>query len=297
MKITRTSAALKMVALRARSCVCGDGRMRNALVRLMGWKATVLHGDPCVFDRWKWLKRHLVPGPLRTLDAGCGSGALTMYASKLGNEALGISFDEWNNQAARFRSSMLGIRNVEFMHGDLRNLDKMSSRLGKFDQIICFETVEHIQGDRKLLRDLSTLLKSGGRLLLTTPSKDHKPLWGERLSESEDGGHVRWGYTHEELRALFSECGLEVMAEEYLSGVISQQLTNLMRLLGKANVIVAWAIIFPLRILQILDSPLTRLLGYQYLSVGVVGVKRNSSVASCPSNRGNNPRHPESHSR
>ncbi|MGH7934815.1 MAG: hypothetical protein ACREQN_16860, partial [Candidatus Binataceae bacterium] len=65
----------------------------NALVRLLGWRATVLHGDPMTLDRWRWLKRHLRAGRLRTLDAGCGSGAFTMYAAKIGNEAVGITFD------------------------------------------------------------------------------------------------------------------------------------------------------------------------------------------------------------
>ena len=248
--------------------------MNNMLVRLIGWKASVLHGDPCVFDRWKWLKRHLLPGPLRTLDAGCGSGAFTMYSSKIGNESVGISLDERTNEKARVRASILRIPNVQFILADLRDLDKFTDRLGKFDQIICFETIEHIQNDKKLIADLSNLLKPGGRLLLTTPFKYYKRLLGDKLSEYEDGGHVRWGYTHEEMRELLNECGLDVVAEEYISGFVSQQITNLMRVLSKVNARIAWAVTFPLRIFQILDSPLTKLIGYSYLCIGVVGGKR-----------------------
>lgn len=248
--------------------------MNNMLVRLIGWKATVLHGDPCVFDRWKWLKCHLLGGPLRTLDAGCGSGAFTMYASKIGNEVVGISSDTRTIQAARSRASILRIHNIEFIQADLRNLDKFTDRLGKFDQIICFETIEHIQNDKKLIADLSTLLKFGGRLLLTTPFKDYKPLLGDKLSEYENGGHVRWGYTYEDVKELFDECGLGVLDKKYISGFVSQQLTNLMRILSKANIMIAWVVTFPFRLFQIFDSLLTKLTDYPYLTIGVVGVKR-----------------------
>ena len=96
--------------------------MNNLLVRLIGWKATVLHGDPSTYDRWKWLKTHLSPGPFRTLEAGCGSGAFTMYAAKIGNEATGISNDRRSNEVARVRANMLGISNINFIEIDLRNL-------------------------------------------------------------------------------------------------------------------------------------------------------------------------------
>jgi hypothetical protein len=51
--------------------------MKDTLVKLIGWKALMLQGDPTVVDRWRWLKQHVRPGPLRTLDAGCGTGAFT----------------------------------------------------------------------------------------------------------------------------------------------------------------------------------------------------------------------------
>jgi len=221
------------------------------------------------------MRRNLLVGPLRTLDAGCGSGAFTIYAAKMGNDSLGISFDEAKNRKAERRAKLLGVENARFLAADLRELDKLSDKLGKFDQIICFETIEHIKNDKKLLSDLAALLKSGGRLLLTTPSAKHKPLLGDRLSTEENGGHVRWGYTHEALRRLFEECGLQVVEEDFISGFVSQQITNAARLLGKVNNRLAWAATFPLRILRPLDHLLTRLLDYPYMCVAVVGVKRD----------------------
>lgn len=250
-------------------------KMENLVVRLVGWKATVLYGDPTVFDRWEWLQRHLLPGPLRTFDAGCGGGSFSIYASKIGNQSIGLSFDEHSNNKARVRAQILGIDSIEFIQADLRELDLLSNRLGVFDQIICFETIEHILDDKKLISDLSNLRKPGGRLLLTTPFKHYKHLIGDKISEVEDGGHVRWGYTHEELKDLFNECGLEVCAQDYISGYISQQLTNLMRIISNVNMILGWAIVFPVRVFQVFDRPVTKLLHYPFHCVGVVGVKRN----------------------
>jgi SAM-dependent methyltransferase len=248
--------------------------MRNTLFRLIGWKATVLHGDPSVFDRWVWLRDHLQPGPLRTLDAGCGSGVFTMYAAKIGNQSLGLSFDELNNQVAAARAKLLGLSNLRFERVDLREVDKVAPNLGTFDQIICFEVIEHILNDRKLLRDLTSMLNPGGRLLLTTPYKYAKKLFGDgKPSEIENGGHVRIGYTPEELKQLFEQYGLACVVEEFLSGFVSQLIINVLRMLNAVDHRLAWAITFPLRALQVADRPFTKLIRYPFISVAMVGVK------------------------
>jgi SAM-dependent methyltransferase len=246
----------------------------NLPIRLIGWRSPLYHGDPCHFDRWCWLKKQILSGPVRTLDAGCGSGAFTFYASRIGNEAIGISFDQENNEKAKVRANLLRLSNIRFFHVDLRELEKWKSPLGQFDQIICFEAIEHIQQDQKLLCDLASLLKPKGRIFLTTPFKNHRPLFGERLSQMEDGGHVRWGYTHEEIRALFGSCGLEVVREDFVSGFISQKLTSLMGRISRFDPKLAWVVTFPLRTFQVSDRLLTRLLGYPPLCIGVVGIKR-----------------------
>lgn len=225
-------------------------------------------------DRWAWLKRHLRGGGLRTLDAGCGSGVFTMYSAKIGNETLGLSFEEKSNRLAQARADTLQIPNVHFVQGDLRQLDTLAADLGRFDQIVCFETIEHIIDDRKLVADLAVLLNPGGRLLLTAPNKNCRSLLGESISDHEDGGHVRWGYTHEEIAQLLLDNDLDIVAAEYVSGFVPQQLINLSRIIGRLNPELAWASVFPLRLLQRLDTPITGFLRHPYLSIGVVAVKR-----------------------
>jgi SAM-dependent methyltransferase len=242
---------------------------RDGLVPALGWFGAVLHGDPCMFDRWRWLRRRLAAGPARTLDAGSGSGAFVLYAAARGNAAFGISFDRPRNAAARRRASLTGA-DVEIVDGDLRELGSFATRLGPFDQILSLETIEHVADDAQLVADMAALLAPGGRLLLTTPSHDYRPLLGDRLDGAGQGGHVRWGYTHTELRRLVERAGLELVEEGFSGGVVAQMLTNLMRLGERLAPHLGWALTLPLRPAQLLDPALTRLLRYPFLSVTIV---------------------------
>jgi 2-polyprenyl-3-methyl-5-hydroxy-6-metoxy-1,4-benzoquinol methylase len=41
---------------------------------------------------------------------------------------------------------------------------------------LCFENIEHILNDSKLMVDMGRCLKPGGTLLLTTPYVHYKPI-------------------------------------------------------------------------------------------------------------------------
>jgi SAM-dependent methyltransferase len=246
--------------------------MNDLLVRLFGWRALTVQGDPLVGDRWRWLRRHMTPGPIRTLDAGCGNGAFSFAAARRGNRVVGLTFSDDEVRKCTRRAALLGLPNAEFRPFDLRKLDEAGD-LGTFDQVIALEVIEHILNDAKFVADLAARLNPGGRLLLSTPYKHYRRLYREWLSETEDGGHVRWGYTHEELRALFTAAGLVVEREDYLCGVVSQHVTNLMRVLDRVHPRVAWAVALPFRPLIALDGPLTRTSRYPWMTVAVVGRK------------------------
>ena len=204
--------------------------MSGILLRLLGWRATVIYGDPCEFDRWVWLRRHIQSPGIRTLDAGCGNGSFSIFSRIRGNDSVGISNEESELETAKEQARMLELSGITFRLLDLKNLEDVRAELGDYDQVICFETIEHILDDDKLVRNLAGLLKPGGRLLLTTPHKHYRRLRGDRLSETEDGGHVRWGYTHNELQLLFAKHNLDLVVAEEISGIVSQSLTNLYRI-------------------------------------------------------------------
>lgn len=251
-------------------------RMTDTLLRAFGWRSLLVHGDPCVLDRWLWLRRHARRGALRTFDAGCGNGAFSIYAARQGNAVLAASFSQQELDRARRRAGLLGVPGIQFRVLDLRELERQRAALGRFAQIFCLETAEHVRDDERLLRSLADMLEPGGRLLLTVPFDGHRPLYSEDPSPSgeEDGSHVRYGYTPQRLREITERAGLEIHAEDFISGVVSQKLTNVMRRLKqRLGTGAAWGIVAPLRVLVLADRGLTRLLGYPHLSVALVATK------------------------
>jgi SAM-dependent methyltransferase len=256
--------------------------MLDRMLRFFGWRFLLITGDPCVLDRWLWLRRHLRGGKLRTFDAGCGNGGFSIFAARIGNAVVAASFMSSDQESARSRAAILGVTGIDFRVIDLRELDDHRNALGSFEQIICLETIEHVSDDQGLVSRLALMLKPGGRILLSTPFDRHRHLYTEdpHPSPVEDGSHVRYGYSQERLRQIIAAADLDLESESFISGVVSQKLTNLMRKLSaRLGLFPAWVIVLPLRALVLLDAPLSRLLNYPYLSVSVCAVKRPSPSA------------------
>src|SRR5271165_7487521 len=74
--------------------------MPDTMLRAFGWRPLLVHGDPCVLDRWLWLRRHLRRGTVSTFDAGCGNGGFSIYAARAGNEVVAASFAPSEQEAA-----------------------------------------------------------------------------------------------------------------------------------------------------------------------------------------------------
>jgi SAM-dependent methyltransferase len=255
----------------------------DGLLRLFGWRFLLITGDTTVLDRWLWLRSHLRPGPQRTFDAGCGNGVFSIYAASTGNAVVAASFSASEQEDARSRAATLGIAGIDFREIDLRRLDEHTGSLPSFDQIICLETIEHVLDDQRLVSRLAGMLAPGGLLLISTPFDGHRPLYTEEPDPSpqEDGSHVRYGYSQARLAEIARAAGLEVRDEGFVSGLISQKLTDLMRRLTETlGLTAAWAIVLPLRPLVLLDRPLSRLLGYPSLSVAVCAARPEGGGAA-----------------
>lgn len=253
--------------------------MPDVLLRVFGWRFLLITGDPCVLDRWLWLRSLLRQGSVRTFDAGCGNGGFSIFAAQVGNEVVAASFSSSEQESARRRADMLGVTGIDFRIIDLREIETHRGDLGTFDQIICLETIEHVGNDEGLVKSLAAMLNPGGQLLLSTPFDAHHPLFTEEREPSpvEDGSHVRYGYSQARLRQIVDAADLDVAGEAFISGVVSQKLTDLMRRLSKrVGLLPAWVILLPLRGLVVFDAPLSRILRYPHLSVALCAVKRPS---------------------
>lgn len=233
----------------------------------------LLHSDTAVLDRWLWLRRRLprADGSKRLIDVGCGSGAFTIGAALRGYRALGLSWDERNQNVASERAQMCKANLAEFDVQDIRQLHTRKNLIEQFDVAVCCEVIEHVFDDAKLMRNIADCLLPGGRLLLTTPNFHLKPIDPSHAGPFptvEDGGHVRKGYTRDELLRLSEQAGLVADGISYCTGFLSQKITLLHFLTKRIHPVVAWGVVNPFRIFPpMLDPILTEKIGYPYYSI------------------------------
>lgn len=99
-------------------------------------------------------------------------------------------------------------QNVKFICGDATKLP-FADEL--FDAVTMFDVLEHIPDDAAAIAEAIRVLKPNGYLLISTPDKSiwrfpyysvFKPLCPSEESVMTEWGHVRRGYTLEDLRNL-----------------------------------------------------------------------------------------------
>ena len=163
----------------------------------------------------------------KVLDAGCGDGSLSLALHRRGCRVVGVSNDAEAIAALAERPSPDG---VDFGVHDLRDGAPPG---GPFDAVVCFDVLEHILDDRAALAAVASALREGGRLLLTVPDRAAPPLWGDTVSTTEDGGHVRRGYTRDELAAMLAEAGLTPVRWQGFGGWLAQRATSVSRRLER----------------------------------------------------------------
>lgn len=99
----------------------------------------------------------------RVLDCGCGTGILSITASKLGAEDIvGYDIDEWSVENSKHNSELNNTQNIELLHGDSNSLSHVC---GFFDIVIANINrnvlLEDIPQFNSVMHDTSTLILSG----------------------------------------------------------------------------------------------------------------------------------------
>ena len=119
------------------------------------------------------LTRFWKSGPRDVLDAGSGNGYFSWLAYRSGARVVAMNFE--HDQVERAREFMIEHRRVdpERLRFEQCNLYDLHRELRRFDEIICFEVLEHLRRDAEVVREFYRVLRPGGVLHVCCPSRLH----------------------------------------------------------------------------------------------------------------------------
>ena len=111
-------------------------------------------------DYADFLLPHLAPD-FHVLDAGCGSGTITIGLAKLAGSVLGVDLDETEFADARSYAAQHAMSNLAFQAGSVYALDSPAER---FDACLCHSVLEAVDRPLDALQEIKRVLKPGGVL-------------------------------------------------------------------------------------------------------------------------------------
>lgn len=126
------------------------------------------------------------------LEIGCGAGALIHELARKGFKCSALEPSRTALQIARHMNSNANV--------DVTDTPS-NSWTERFDCLLAFEVLEHIEDDRAAIAQWREWIKPGGILLLSVPA--HKNQW---TASDEWAGHYR-RYDHKELESLLVDEG------------------------------------------------------------------------------------------
>jgi SAM-dependent methyltransferase len=113
---------------------------------------------------FSWIKKELaVKKGEQILDAGCGTGYLLNYVAGEKTRGFGVDISPDAIKVAQNISKL-----HRFLQADLVHLPFKSNY---FDKIICFNVIEHVKAQKKVLKEIKRILRRGGILIIGTNNK------------------------------------------------------------------------------------------------------------------------------
>jgi SAM-dependent methyltransferase len=115
--------------------------------------------------RYHWAS-HAVAGK-EVLDAGCGLGYGIEILAEAG--AIAVTGVDLDPGAVAESKARVGDRAEAIVEGDLLDLPLEDD---SFDVVVCFETIEHLDGAEKALAEMRRVLRPDGVLIVSSPNPD-----------------------------------------------------------------------------------------------------------------------------
>jgi SAM-dependent methyltransferase len=137
------------------------------------------------------------------LEVGPGIGNLTYYLEKLGKLAC------LDKSSSFLKHLQIDHPGVECVEADITDPSIMVLKKNNFDTVVCVNVLEHIEQDKKALKNMHELLVPGGKLLLFVPAL---PLLYGSMDSHLD--HFR-RYSKKDLLGKLKEAGFSVEEVKY----------------------------------------------------------------------------------
>ena len=136
----------------------------------------------------------------RTLDIACGAGyGSHMVAKERKREVTEIVAVDIDPETIRYASREYHHQKIKYVEADAMD-PELPDKLGLFDTILSFETVEHVDDDRRFVDQLHRMLRPGGTLVLSSP-------FGRGRGEPTSEPFHKHQLTPDEFRGLFGAFG------------------------------------------------------------------------------------------
>lgn len=163
----------------------------------------------------------------RVLDIGCARGYVGAKIKEHGNYVAGI---EISKNAAEEAGKVLD----KVYSFDIERDWPEEVKSEKFDLVIMAEVLEHVFDPVEVLKNVSSVLKTGGHIVITTPNF---MTWTNRLKflignfEYQDQGmfdfgHIRW-FTYPYLKEVLTKSGFDITDERHI--IFPGKLTRLLK--------------------------------------------------------------------
>jgi len=157
------------------------------------------------------------PGEASVLDAGSGFGQYTWRMSRMNSHwkfnAIDINSEQIEDCNSFFRKTGLADR-VTFQTGDLTKLNDINT----YNLILSVDVMEHIEEDVLVFTNFCNALKTGGILLISTPSDKGGSDVHNDHEESFIDEHVRDGYSIKDITEKLTRAGFSSVEAGYTYG-------------------------------------------------------------------------------